>query len=114
MADFFTIENFLNLLVLIFLQAVLGFDNLLYISIESKRAPAENQAAVRKMDANFLADSVIWSSTSKTSRISLQSMVRPLTTSLTVICQRLRVHHSLKVRQRMSGTFTVNENSGIF
>ena len=48
MAEFLTIENFLNLLVLIFLQAVLGFDNLLYISIESKRAPAESQAAVRR------------------------------------------------------------------
>ena len=48
MADFLTIENFLNLLVLIFLQAVLGFDNLLYISIESKRAPTSSQAAVRK------------------------------------------------------------------
>lgn len=48
MADIFTLESLLNLTVLIFLQAVLGFDNLLYISIESKRAPAENQAAVRK------------------------------------------------------------------
>lgn len=46
--DLFTIENALNLAVLIFLQAVLGFDNLLYISIESKRAPVQNQAAVRK------------------------------------------------------------------
>lgn len=41
-------ENFASLGVLIFLQAVLGFDNLLYISIESQRAPAESQAAVRK------------------------------------------------------------------
>lgn len=48
MADLFTLENLFNLVMLIFLQAVLGFDNLLYISIESKRAPAENQAAVRK------------------------------------------------------------------
>jgi predicted tellurium resistance membrane protein TerC len=47
MADLFTIENLLNLLVLCFLQAVLGFDNLLYISIESKRAPAESQKSVR-------------------------------------------------------------------
>ena len=39
MTDLFTIENLANLGVLIFLQAVLGFDNLLYISIESKRAP---------------------------------------------------------------------------
>ena len=31
-----------------FLQAVLGFDNLLYISIESKRAPPQTQAAVRR------------------------------------------------------------------
>ena len=30
------------------LQAVLGFDNLLYISIESKRAPIEKQAEVRR------------------------------------------------------------------
>lgn len=41
-------ENLLNLLVLLFLQAVLGFDNLLYISIESQRAPKESQAAVRR------------------------------------------------------------------
>lgn len=47
MTDLFTIENAGNLMVLIFLQAVLGFDNLLYISIESKRAPAESQKAVR-------------------------------------------------------------------
>lgn len=48
MADLLTIENVANLGVLIFLQAVLGFDNLLYISIESKRAPVEHQAAVRR------------------------------------------------------------------
>lgn len=43
----FTVQNGLNLLVLLFLQAVLGFDNLLYISIESQRAPVAQQAAVR-------------------------------------------------------------------
>ncbi|MBT5706954.1 MAG: tellurium resistance protein TerC, partial [Verrucomicrobia bacterium] len=48
MTELFTIENFLNLGVLLFLQAVLGFDNLLYISIESKRAPKEDQASVRR------------------------------------------------------------------
>ena len=48
MLDLFTLENAGNLMMLIFLQAVLGFDNLLYISIESKRAPAANQAAVRR------------------------------------------------------------------
>ena len=46
--DLLSFENLANLGVLIFLQAVLGFDNLLYISIESQRAPAEHQAAVRK------------------------------------------------------------------
>ncbi|MGI9456042.1 MAG: TerC family protein [Aeoliella sp.] len=35
--------------MLILLQAVLGFDNLLYISIESKRAPEEKQAYVRRL-----------------------------------------------------------------
>lgn len=47
MADLLTAENFGNLIVLCFLQAVLGFDNLLYISIESQRAPVAHQKAVR-------------------------------------------------------------------
>lgn len=47
MADLLTIENLANLAILIFLQAVLGFDNLLYISIESQRAPKEKQKSVR-------------------------------------------------------------------
>ena len=42
-------ENFLTLLMLILLQAVLGFDNLLYISLESKRAPLEAQRKVRSL-----------------------------------------------------------------
>jgi len=46
--DLLTIENLGNLVMLCFLQAVLGFDNLLYISIESQRAPVAQQAAVRK------------------------------------------------------------------
>lgn len=33
--------------MLVLLQAVLGFDNLLYISLESKRAPADQQSRVR-------------------------------------------------------------------
>lgn len=48
MGDLLTIENLANLGVLMFLQAVLGFDNLLYISIESKRAPVAQQAMVRR------------------------------------------------------------------
>jgi predicted tellurium resistance membrane protein TerC len=48
MADLLTIENLGNLIMLCFLQEVLGFDNLLYISIESQRAPVAQQAAVRK------------------------------------------------------------------
>lgn len=47
MADLLTIENLGNLVMLCFLQAVLGFDNLLYISIESQRAPVAQQKAVR-------------------------------------------------------------------
>lgn len=35
--------------MLVLLQAVLGFDNLLYISLESKRAPEEDRARVRKL-----------------------------------------------------------------
>ena len=40
-------EHFFDLLMLILLQVVLGFDNLLYISLESKRAPLEKQKSVR-------------------------------------------------------------------
>jgi len=40
-------ENVVDLLMLILLQAVLGFDNLLYISLESKRAPLDKQKSVR-------------------------------------------------------------------
>ncbi|MDT8328935.1 MAG: tellurium resistance protein TerC [Roseovarius sp.] len=47
MADLLTFENLGSLLMLYFLQAVLGFDNLLYISIESQRAPVAHQKAVR-------------------------------------------------------------------
>ncbi len=47
MADLLTLQNLGNLLMLCFLQAVLGFDNLLYISIESQRAPLEKQKSVR-------------------------------------------------------------------
>ncbi|MFD2568327.1 TerC family protein [Pseudotenacibaculum haliotis] len=43
------LENIFTLVMLILLQAVLGFDNLLYISLESKRAPVEKQAYVRKI-----------------------------------------------------------------
>ncbi|MEZ4291943.1 MAG: hypothetical protein R3E53_15960 [Myxococcota bacterium] len=45
--ELLTVANAANLGVLIFLQAVLGFDNLLYISIES-RAPVEKREQVRR------------------------------------------------------------------
>ena len=38
-----------TLIMLILLQAVLGFDNLLYISLESKKAPQTDQKRVRKV-----------------------------------------------------------------
>ncbi len=47
--DLFTLDNLFTLAMLVLLQAVLGFDNLLYISLESKRAPAESQATVRRL-----------------------------------------------------------------
>lgn len=48
MADLFTIENLFTLGMLVLLQAVLGFDNLLYISIESQRVAPERQQFVRR------------------------------------------------------------------
>ena len=43
------LENVFTLLMLVLLQAVLGFDNLLYISLESKKAPESDQKRVRKV-----------------------------------------------------------------
>ncbi|MFK8060085.1 MAG: TerC family protein [Polaribacter sp.] len=43
------LENIFTLLMLVMLQAVLGFDNLLYISLESKKAPEKEQKRVRKV-----------------------------------------------------------------
>lgn len=41
------VQDLITLAILICLQAVLGFDNLLYISLESKRAPVKSQQKVR-------------------------------------------------------------------
>lgn len=49
MDGLFTVDNFITLGLLTMLQAVLGFDNLLYISLESKRAPEGKQNYARKM-----------------------------------------------------------------
>lgn len=48
MLELFSIQNLMTLLMLIFLQAVLGFDNLLYLSIESKRVDEQHQKSVRR------------------------------------------------------------------
>ena len=45
----FSIPGIFTLGMLVLLQAVLGFDNLLYISIESKRVPEESQSMVRRL-----------------------------------------------------------------
>jgi predicted tellurium resistance membrane protein TerC len=42
-------EILFTLLMLVMLQAVLGFDNLPYISLESKKAPLDDQKRVRKV-----------------------------------------------------------------
>lgn len=48
MEGLLTIDNLLTLGMLIMLQAVLGFDNLLYIIIESKRVEVTRQSKLRK------------------------------------------------------------------
>lgn len=49
MADLLTLEHAFTLMMLVFLQAVLGFDNLLYISLESKRVAPERRQFVRRI-----------------------------------------------------------------
>lgn len=46
--EIFSLHGIFTLGMLVLLQAVLGFDNLLYISIESKRVPPEQQSSVRR------------------------------------------------------------------
>ena len=48
MEGLFTLENLLTLGMLVMLQAVLGFDNLLYIALESRRVESSKQASIRK------------------------------------------------------------------
>ncbi len=48
-AELFTVENLVTFLILTALETVLGFDNLLYISIEAKRVGAKNEARVRRI-----------------------------------------------------------------
>ncbi|MCK5903606.1 MAG: hypothetical protein KAG28_10730 [Cocleimonas sp.] len=48
MEGLFTLENFLTLGMLVVLQAVLGFDNLLYIALESQRVETSKQAKLRR------------------------------------------------------------------
>ncbi len=49
MAELFSIPGLFTLGMLVILQAVLGFDNLLYISIESKRVAEDKQSMVRRL-----------------------------------------------------------------
>lgn len=49
MDQLLSLDSLFTLLMLVLLQAVLGFDNLLYISLESKKAPLQRQSFVRKM-----------------------------------------------------------------
>jgi predicted tellurium resistance membrane protein TerC len=49
MADIFTLEHLTTLLVLTALETVLGFDNLLYISIEAKKVAPDRQKFVRRI-----------------------------------------------------------------
>jgi len=48
MEGLFTLENVFTLGMLVMLQAVLGFDNLLYIALESQRVETSRQAQLRR------------------------------------------------------------------
>lgn len=48
-AGLFTIDNLITFLILTALETVLGFDNLLYISLEAKKVGAQHEARVRRL-----------------------------------------------------------------
>lgn len=49
LANLLTIDNLVTLVVLTALETVLGFDNLLYISLEAKKTGAQHEARVRRI-----------------------------------------------------------------
>ncbi len=49
MAEILSIENWFTLVMIIMLQAVLGFDNLLYISLEAAKVEPSKRSMVRKV-----------------------------------------------------------------
>jgi predicted tellurium resistance membrane protein TerC len=49
MVELFTIENLFTLIILTALETVLGFDNLLYISIQAKQVEPSRQQYVRRL-----------------------------------------------------------------
>ena len=49
MVELFTIENLFTLIILTALETVLGFNNLLYISIQAKRVEPSRQQYVRRL-----------------------------------------------------------------
>lgn len=49
LTNLFTIENLTVFLILTALETVLGFDNLLYISLEAKKTGAQHEARVRRL-----------------------------------------------------------------
>ncbi|MGB7431446.1 MAG: tellurium resistance protein TerC [Ahrensia sp.] len=48
-ASLFTLENLTIFLILTALETVLGFDNLLYISLEAKKTGAQHEARIRRL-----------------------------------------------------------------
>lgn len=48
-AGLFTIDNLITFLILTALETVLGFDNLLYISLEAKKVGAQHEARIRRL-----------------------------------------------------------------
>jgi len=49
LAELFTLDNLTTLLILTALETVLGFDNLLYISIEAKKVDPAREASLRRV-----------------------------------------------------------------
>ena len=49
LAGLFTVDNLITFLILTALETVLGFDNLLYISLEAKKVGAQHEARVRRL-----------------------------------------------------------------
>ena len=122
-----------TLVMLIALQAVLGFDNLLYIALESKKAPKDKQAKVRKIGigiaiilrllllfilinliSSFEEPILIFSNTYVSAQMNLESLIILLGGVFILYTSIKEIWHMITFEHTETSTQKVSTNKAIF